>query len=111
MTLMKSNTTRRSHPITRSRLRNPTSKSMTTVRLPRSARPAAIAAADVVLPTPPLPDVSTMSLAKETSPFLPPAGHKDAPPDVSVNLTRSSTDLPRERYARRHPAVPAAVDH
>ena len=64
MTLMKSNTTRRSQPMIRSRLRRPTSKSMTTVFLPRSAKPVAIAAAEVVLPTPPLPDVTTMTLAK-----------------------------------------------
>src|SRR5690348_9927562 len=63
MTLMKSNTTRRSHPITMSRLRKPTSKSMTTVFLPRSARPAPSAAVEVVLPTPPLPEVMTMILA------------------------------------------------
>src|SRR3954451_24418206 len=64
MTLMKSNTTRRSQPMIRSRLRRPTSKSMTTVFLPRSARPVAMAAAEVVLPTPPLPDVTTITLAK-----------------------------------------------
>ena len=64
MTLMKSNTTRRSQPMIRSRLRKPTSKSMTTVFLPSSARPVAMAAAEVVLPTPPLPDVTTMTLAK-----------------------------------------------
>src|SRR3984893_445766 len=67
MTLMKSKTTRRSQPITRSRLRRPTSKSITTVRLPRSARPVAKAAAVVVLPTPPLPDVTTTTLPKAPS--------------------------------------------
>src|SRR5438309_567002 len=41
---MKSNTTRRSQPMTRSRLRKPTSKSMTTVLWPRMASPAEIAA-------------------------------------------------------------------
>src|SRR5215472_9952115 len=67
---MKSKTTRRSHPMIRSRLRNPTSKSMTTVRCPRNASPPAIAAAEVVLPTPPLPEVSTITLpAKKTSPL------------------------------------------
>src|SRR5579863_325672 len=64
MTLMKSNTTRRSQPMIRSRLRKPTSKSMTTVLWPRKARPAAKAAAVVVLPTPPLPDVMTTTFAK-----------------------------------------------
>src|SRR5947208_11188940 len=62
---MKSNTTRRSQPITRSRLRSPTSKSMTTVLWPRNASPAPKAAAVVVLPTPPLPDVMTTTLAKD----------------------------------------------
>src|SRR5690606_9056672 len=63
MTLMKSNTTRRSHPMIMSRLRRPTSKSMTTVFLPAMARPAPSAAVDVVLPTPPLPDVITIVFA------------------------------------------------
>src|SRR5918992_1341903 len=64
MTLMKSNTTRRSQPMIMSRLRRPTSKSMTTVFLPRWASPAPMAAVVVVLPTPPLPEVMTMILAK-----------------------------------------------
>src|ERR1700730_3356901 len=67
MTLMKSNTTRRSQPITRSRLRRPTSKSITTVLWPRNASPAAKAAALVVLPTPPLPDVITTTFANRSS--------------------------------------------
>src|SRR5580704_4941722 len=69
MTLIKSKTTRRSHPMIRSRLRNPTSKSITTVRLPRRASPEAIAAAEVVLPTPPLPEVSTITFANRPPPF------------------------------------------
>src|SRR6187399_2150880 len=60
-TLMRSNTTRRSAPITRSRLRSPTSKSMTTTLCPLCASAAPSAAVDVVLPTPPLPDVTTMT--------------------------------------------------
>src|SRR5258708_4864933 len=64
MTLMKSNTTRRSQPMIRSRLRSPTSKSITTVLWPRNAKPAAKAAAVVVLPTPPLPEVMTTTFAK-----------------------------------------------
>src|SRR5438270_4694371 len=64
---MKSNTTRRSQPITRSGLRSPTSKSMTTVLWPRSASPAAKAAALVVFPTPPLPDVITTTFANRSS--------------------------------------------
>src|SRR6185312_12331696 len=70
MTLMKSKTTRRSQPMTRSRLRKPTSKSMTTVFLPRSARPAASAAEVVVLPTPPFPEVTTITCATEPSCFV-----------------------------------------
>src|SRR5258707_5414441 len=62
-TLMRSNTTRRSAPITRSRLRRPTSKSMTTTLSPPSASAAPRAAVDVVFPTPPLPDVTTRTLA------------------------------------------------
>src|SRR5690606_16369380 len=63
-TLTKSYTTRRSQPMMRSRLRRPTSKSMTTTFLPRRARPLARLALLVVLPTPPLPEVTTMISAK-----------------------------------------------
>src|ERR1700692_4955437 len=62
-TLIKSKTTRRSAPITRSRLRSPTSKSTTTTDWPDCAKAAPSAAVDVVLPTPPLPDVTTKTLA------------------------------------------------
>src|ERR1700694_3824564 len=61
-TLMKSNTTRRSAPRTRSRLRKPTSKSTTTTFSPIWASAAPSAAVEVVLPTPPLPDVTTKTL-------------------------------------------------
>src|SRR6202790_562009 len=64
MTLMKSNTTRRSQPMIRSRLRSPTSKSMTTVLCPRNASPAAKAAAVAVLAAPPLADVIITTFAK-----------------------------------------------
>jgi len=64
MTLMKSNTTRRSHPMMRSRFLRPTSKSMMQVLKPLRARPVPKAALEVVLPTPPLPEVITMILAK-----------------------------------------------
>src|SRR5690348_4802808 len=75
MTLMKSKTTRRSQPMIRSRLRSPTSKSITTVRCPRKAKPAAKAAELVVLPTPPLPDVITTTFAKvPLPPKLSPGG-------------------------------------
>ncbi|MNV44313.1 hypothetical protein D3C71_1360670 [compost metagenome] len=63
-TLTKSYTTRRSQPMIRSRLRRPTSKSMTATFLPRRASPHAMLALDVVLPTPPLPEVTTMISAK-----------------------------------------------
>ena len=52
----------------RSRLRRPTSKSITTVLCPRIANPVEIAADDVVLPTPPLPDVTVTTFPKKTSP-------------------------------------------
>src|SRR5579872_1888870 len=61
-TLMRSNTTRRSAPMTRSRLRRPTSKSTTATFCPVRASAAPSAAVDVVLPTPPLPDVTTITL-------------------------------------------------
>src|SRR5258706_12341048 len=47
----------------RSRLRRPTSKSITAVLWPSSASPDAKLALVVVLPTPPLPEVTTMILA------------------------------------------------
>src|SRR3990167_4094256 len=59
---MRSYTTRRSQPMMRSRLRRPTSKSITAVFLPRRARPVAKLALVVVLPTPPLPEVTTTIL-------------------------------------------------
>src|SRR5436309_14696897 len=62
-TLMRSNTTRRSAPITRSRLRKPTSKSTTTTFCPLWASGAPSAAVEVVFPTPPLPEVTTSTLA------------------------------------------------
>src|SRR3981081_771086 len=62
-TLMRSNTTRRSAPITRSRLRRPTSKSMTATFSPICASAAPSAAVEVVFPTPPFPDVTTKTLA------------------------------------------------
>src|SRR3954470_7916509 len=62
-TLMRSKTTRRSAPITRSRLRRPTSKSTTTTFCPLCASAAPSAAVEVVFPTPPLPDVTTRTLA------------------------------------------------
>src|SRR4051812_3138345 len=62
-TLMRSKTTRRSAPITRSRLRRPTSKSTTTTFCPFWASAAPSAAVVVVFPTPPLPEVTTRTLA------------------------------------------------
>src|SRR4051812_19775402 len=46
----------------RSRLRKPTSKSTTTTFCPACASAAPSAAVEVVLPTPPLPDVTTKTL-------------------------------------------------
>src|SRR5688572_26890199 len=68
MTLIRSYTTRRSHPMMRSRLRRPTSKSITAVLWPRRASPLAKLALVVVLPTPPLPEVTTIIFAI-SSPF------------------------------------------
>src|SRR6187402_2095478 len=48
--------------MTRSRLRKPTSKSIATVLKPSWARPVAMLALVVVLPTPPLPEVMTTTL-------------------------------------------------
>src|SRR5678815_4411745 len=48
--------------MTRSRLRKPTSKSIATVLRPSWARPVAMLALVVVLPTPPLPEVMTTTL-------------------------------------------------
>ncbi len=45
----------------KSRLRRPTSKSKTAVLKPLRAIPVAIAADEVVLPTPPLPEVTTIT--------------------------------------------------
>lgn len=52
-----------------SRFLKPISKSITTVLWPRMARPEDKAAEVVVLPTPPLPDVTTIILAN-AEPFL-----------------------------------------
>src|SRR6202453_1892808 len=61
-TLIRSYTTRRSAPNTRSRLRNPTSKSTTQTRLPVCASAAPIEAVEGVFPPPPFPDVTTITL-------------------------------------------------
>ncbi len=45
------------------------SKSMTTVLYPRMAKPEEMAAEEVVLPTPPFPEVTTIILAN-AGPFL-----------------------------------------
>src|SRR5690606_18221110 len=63
ITLTKSYTTRRSQPMIRSRLRRPTSKSITATFLRWRARPQARLALVVVLPTPPLPEVTTITSA------------------------------------------------
>src|SRR5690606_27991471 len=63
ITLTKSYTTRRSQPMIRSRLRRPTSKSITATFFPCRASPQARLALVVVLPTPPLPEVTTITSA------------------------------------------------
>src|SRR5439155_15727975 len=93
---MKSNTTRRSQPMIRSRLRSPTSKSMTTVLWPRNASPAPKAAALVVLPTPPLPDVMTTTLAK-----IPPPPHLCDRPCRSAALFSGATAARRNPYCKK----------
>src|SRR5690606_28903561 len=62
-TSIRSYTTRPSSPMTTSRLRRPTSVSMTQTFSPSRASAAPTLAVVVVLPTPPLPDVTTMALA------------------------------------------------
>src|SRR5690606_30108650 len=74
MTLTKSYTTRRSQPMIRSRLRRPMSKSITATFLPLRASPQDRLAEVVVLPTPPLPEVTTM--ISVTWWFLPLGGWK-----------------------------------
>src|SRR5215469_1828961 len=96
---MKSKTTRRSHPMIRSRLRNPTSKSMTTVRCPRKANPAAKAAAEVVLPTPPLPDVRTITLPAKTAPLFPSIAGDGQPLVDERDLHRETLLVGRELFA------------
>src|ERR1700712_1375789 len=54
----------------RSRLRRPTSKSTTHTLCPPCARAAPRAAVVVVLPTPPLPDVTTRTFATRRSPLI-----------------------------------------
>src|SRR5262249_45447597 len=79
MTLIRSYTTRRSAPITRSRLRSPTSKSTTATFCPACANAAPSAAVDVVFPTPPLPDVTPMTLAISAPFRLRSALHRSTP--------------------------------
>jgi hypothetical protein len=54
----------------KSRLRKPTSKSMTAVLCPRKARPVAKLALVVVFPTPPLPEVTTIIFAMLAFSFI-----------------------------------------
>src|SRR3954471_2323908 len=104
ITLIRSYTTRRSQPMIRSRLRRPTSKSMTAVLCPRSARPDEKLALVVVLPTPPLPEVTTTIFAMEIGSLeLEGSHHEDAvdqPP-----LGGLAGDFPGQR--RLHRAVDA----
>src|SRR6516225_5934566 len=61
----------------RSRLRRPTSKSMTAVLWPRSARPDEKLALVVVLPTPPLPEVTTTIFAMRVQSLELERGHHE----------------------------------
>src|SRR5215212_335885 len=100
-TLMRSYTTRRSAPITRSRLRRPTSKSTTTAFCPPCASAAPSAAVDVVLPTPPLPDVTTSTFAILGSPH-----------PTKLLLRRHHQQVPRRtaEHGRRVEADQAVAD-
>src|SRR6266853_1659089 len=64
--------------MTRSRLRRPMSKSITTTAWPVRASAAPKAAVDVVLPTPPFPDVTTTTLPISVTPCF-----SRVPPPVS----------------------------
>src|SRR6185312_6547287 len=88
VTLTRSNTTRRSAPMTRSRLRRPTSKSISTTFLPLWARTAPRAAVEVVFPTPPLPDVTTTTLPMHVSPMLSVEGRDQNCAFVQIGLYR-----------------------
>src|ERR1700761_2589414 len=107
ITLIRSYTTRRSQPMMRSRLRRPTSKSMTGVLLPRRARADAKLAPVVVLPTPPLPEVTTMifaitlTLCSSNSSIM--RGH-------ICRETQRASDRPRQRASRRL-REPQRFDH
>src|SRR3712207_4962970 len=70
--------------MTRSRLRSPTSKSTTTTFLPPSASAAPSAAVEVVFPTPPLPDVTTSTLAIFLALLAPASAQRHDPDCVSV---------------------------
>src|SRR5688500_8817838 len=100
ITLIRSYTTRRSQPMIKSRLRRPTSKSITAVLWPRSARPEAKLALVVDLPTPPLPDVTTMILAAMRQ-----------PPSVRQFLLKSTEALDLETIAfeEHHRRLPRHV--
>src|SRR5690554_4551686 len=70
--------------MTTSRLRRPTSVSMTQTFSPRRASAAPTLAVVVVLPTPPVPDVTTMALAFTLWSLLQePAPGSQAPPSAS----------------------------
>src|SRR5688572_24651993 len=93
-TLMRSKTTRRSAPITRSRLRRPTSKSTTTTFCPLWASAAPRAAVEVVLPTPPLPDVTTMTFAIVLTPTPLVQGFERDRLAVEARLHGATAELP-----------------
>src|SRR6266540_5126090 len=118
-TLIRSYTTRRSAPRTRSRLRRPTSKSTTTTFCPASASAAPRAAVDVVFPTPPFPDVTTRTLAIfvtssfVTAELVPVSVHLQPSPDRLTSkllrhfagLSIRAVDLQNLAFLLRDPSV------
>ena len=87
----------------KSRFRRPTSKSTMTVLWPRRARPVPMAALVVVLPTPPLPEVTTMILAKVIHPKI---ENRDLPPGFGVRIARLVLE-----NSRQYPLKAGDVQH
>src|SRR5208283_3039427 len=94
----------------RSRLRKPTSKSTTATLWPSKAKAAPRAAVDVVLPTPPLPDVTTIILDMFPRPLSVEPSDSDViqfepslnglPAHIGSDLVRGQID-PRNRQELR----------
>src|SRR5574343_1838617 len=115
ITLMKSYTTRRSQPMIRSRLRKPTSKSITAVLKPLRAGPVAKLALVVVLPSPPLPEVTTTIFAMEGLSVLRNGFERSAVPRRDHQLVALSCGLQRHlgcaaTHFRRQGVFAGSVD-